>query len=555
MLEENIAQLQKRIRELEDASNEHNVPSIPLIYPYTDGHPINGTRLSSPSGLVLMPQNGFGGISGSQPLTFEDNWATGSSHSGMPLAHPTPTTFNNNGAFLPASSVGSSPRPSLLPFASTSLEEPTVDVVHHLYQTFEQHAPLLGLFLDSARLREEILSPLPLGHQLRPAPSLVFAIYLWGAHLSSTPIPLPYDKQMFLENVLLHLGQDLSGSHPHKILHVIQAEVLLSYYFLNQERVFEGSYHASAALSLAFSAKLHLVRSGSQTSMSGLGRQIGTFPGADLGSAGLSNPLDLIEECERINAFWSVVMLNNYWVAMHGAHPCTPMSSPHLRIDTPWPLDGGDMTNPLPLESVGTVKKFLEGASVEGFSISALHIKASILLEQATSLSTALRNKGPHEDPRAASVSILNLNQVIERFKNNLPLVDGFHENPLARYKLCMTHLLTYIATIRLYCPFAEQSADSREKCVSAAVAITQCTSALCSSTSMTYPDPIIGLAGYLACEVLLKDFFMTNRRGKQLLVDSFQTITTQMSIFALSNPLIQSYLNRVQRLYTELSP
>lgn len=46
--------------------------------------------------------------------------------------------------------------------------------------------------------------------------------------------------------------------------------------------------------------------------------------------------LDTIDEGERINAFWTVLIVNNYWVIAHGSPSAISYDMP---IDTPWPLE------------------------------------------------------------------------------------------------------------------------------------------------------------------------------------------------------------------------
>lgn len=137
---------------------------------------------------------------------------------------------------------------------------------------------------------------------------------------------------MFLDSALYHIAHDLAGTHPHKVLHVIQAEILLSYYYLNAGSVLEGTYHASAALSLTFSSGLHLIRSSAAPNDTFLDPLSGL-------KYRLDPPSDFTEEGERVNAFWAVVVLNNYWIALYGPHAQAALGVPHGAIDTPWPLE------------------------------------------------------------------------------------------------------------------------------------------------------------------------------------------------------------------------
>lgn len=97
----------------------------------------------------------------------------------------------------------------------------------------------------------------------------------------------------------------------------MQAEVLLSTFFLNNGQMVEGSYHANAAASLAVSTKSNLIRSANV----------------------IQKPSgDAVDEGEWIDGFWTTVMLSNYWVLVNENQTFTFYDAPQMAIDTPWPL-------------------------------------------------------------------------------------------------------------------------------------------------------------------------------------------------------------------------
>lgn len=97
----------------------------------------------------------------------------------------------------------------------------------------------------------------------------------------------------------------------------MQAEVLLSTFFLNNRKMVEGLYHANAAASLAVSTKSNLIRSASQ----------------------IHKPSgDGVDEGEWIDGFWTTVALSNYWVLVNENQTFTFYDTPGMAIDTPWPL-------------------------------------------------------------------------------------------------------------------------------------------------------------------------------------------------------------------------
>lgn len=144
-------------------------------------------------------------------------------------------------------------------------------------------------------------------------------MYLWGVHLSKDARIELYEPA-FLAHALRSTAGSLSGTHPRTVLHSAQASVLLAYYFFRNGRALEGRYHVSAAVATVLSAGLHLIR----------GRN------RPLTAEALPPPGDAVDEGERIDAFWTVLTLNNCCVD----GPSNVTYGPEgLTIDTPWPLE------------------------------------------------------------------------------------------------------------------------------------------------------------------------------------------------------------------------
>ncbi|KAJ7901510.1 hypothetical protein B0H13DRAFT_1621940, partial [Mycena leptocephala] len=180
-------------------------------------------------------------------------------------------------------------------------------------------------FLEPSRFRKSLLLPGPLGHPARPAPGLIGAVYLWMHHLSSNRSGAISAEAELLALITQNLAHDLSAvHHPNLILHTIQAEVLLSYYYMNSARLLEGMYHCAAAVSLAGCAGINKL--GAPLRKSNL-RFV--FSGV------LTEPPDDLEAAERINAFWAVLMLNNCWVVASGLSSKFPDDIGEAC--TPWP--------------------------------------------------------------------------------------------------------------------------------------------------------------------------------------------------------------------------
>ena len=179
-----------------------------------------------------------------------------------------------------------------------------------------------------------MFQPYPFGHPYRPSQALLSTVYLWGIHISRSDMFHNYESS-FLSRALQHTANALSGDHPQKVLHALQSEVLLSYYFFRNGRFLEGRYHSSAAASLAISCGLNKIRSASNFA-----------PNLDLvgnHSFMLPVPRDTIDEGERIHGFWTVFILDKCWsVSLRSPSNLTDSDILGTRIDTPWPLDPHD---------------------------------------------------------------------------------------------------------------------------------------------------------------------------------------------------------------------
>ena len=188
---------------------------------------------------------------------------------------------------------------------------------------FLPYSSEFGFFLNAARFKSAMLLALPIGHSSRPAPPLIFAVSLCGIYISRQA------NSYLLEERYRRLAveatcSNLSGSHPVKILHGIQAEVLLAYYFIANSRYPEARYHIAAAVSMSIYAGLHKI-----------GPPITTV---------LLPPRDSIEEGERIIGIWSVLILDRSLAISLGEAPqmIFPSDDPSSKFETPWPLDMGE---------------------------------------------------------------------------------------------------------------------------------------------------------------------------------------------------------------------
>ncbi|KAJ3763813.1 Zn(2)-Cys(6) binuclear cluster domain-containing protein [Lentinula raphanica] len=361
-LEESISTLERRIRELERAESDDDAIRLydPSNYPSTSSSPF-GTSSNSPS--------------------------------------------SSSSLLLDAST----PEQSL--YATAFQEEIPLALGQRLLQAFVPHARAFGFFLNIRRFISTTTLPLTLGDYSRPCPGLICVIYLIGLHLSGASED---EESAFLSRALLHVSNVLSASHPLRLIHGTQAEILLSTYFFRTGRILEGKYHLSAAVSLATCANLHKLRSGSMSPF------VPNVMGLD--GPSLPEPKDLIDEGERINAFWTVFTMCNCWGVGVGGFSSMMFESYGSRIDTPWPLDMEDYEE--------AVRNFLSQAPLQplrahGMSRMALYAQASLLLERAASLRST--------------------------FEKDFVIIWA-------------THLICRVATIKLHEIFASSNAFSRKK-------------------------------------------------------------------------------------------
>lgn len=180
-------------------------------------------------------------------------------------------------------------------------------------QVFQEHtSAVTGFFLDASRFHVSVHGP----RTRRPCPSLLYTAYLWGAQAD-----LAHHAPALLALALRAIPQTLGSPHPDRVMHAVQAEVLLAYYFLHNARILEAQYHTCAAVSLVFSAGLHRGRREQE--------RAGVLPPAG----------DAVEEGERVHAFWTVLTLNNVVAGATGSQSNISYTAPSARIDAPWPLN------------------------------------------------------------------------------------------------------------------------------------------------------------------------------------------------------------------------
>jgi len=164
----------------------------------------------------------------------------------------------------------------------------------------------------------------------QPTLAVLNAIYLLGAHISNDKT-IATEESRYLSQALQQKALSMSRSHPKKILYIIQADILLAQYFFRNCRFFEGWCHLTSAASLANGAGLHQISSGTVRPQMQL---------VDDAEIRLPAARDIIDEGERINAFWIVFIMDKCWSIVLGCpSSITDVDALGSQVYTPWPLD------------------------------------------------------------------------------------------------------------------------------------------------------------------------------------------------------------------------
>ncbi|KAJ7741692.1 hypothetical protein B0H16DRAFT_1728471 [Mycena metata] len=279
-------------------------------------------------------------------------------------------------------------------------------------------------------------------HSAAPTDKGSLAVYLWGSVLSPVQLGYPYTPDAFLLCALENLRHDISriGDDSKLLLETIQAEILVSFYYLHSASPVQGCYHASGAASLALGAGLH-------STCSLRHEQLPLCSLSDLQST--SRPATVTwGNAAHIDAFQAVLVINNCWVAVVGV----PSTIPHW-VSENWADRGTVQTG-------STITAFLNGDDAPACSNVSLLVKASIFLERVVSFLTRTTT-GPPPEPTV----VASLNERIESFRAALPPLSGGGI-------LLLTHALVDFAIVRLHAPYIHIVEQRRVKCLGAAARI-----------------------------------------------------------------------------------
>ncbi|KAL4253303.1 Zn(2)-C6 fungal-type domain-containing protein [Abortiporus biennis] len=427
---------------------------------------------------------------------------------------------------------------------SYATEDPPIELAQMLLEIFLPHRHQVGLEVHVGRLRDSL--HLPLGEQRHPV--LMNSIYLWACYLSR-PGSLCEHEPLYLSRALAAVNDAVPN--PSKVIDFIQASCLLSMYFLSNGRLLEGSYHASAAASLAIQWGLHQLGSTDLT--------VGVIP-CDRESTFRLNPAkDAIEQGERVLAFWQVFNLDRCWsVALRRPATIPDSKHPWTSVITPWPQRMEDYeTGELEINSGSpTIQAFFVHQAqvspvVGGFSTFAHRVKASALFEGASRLSSSWY-------PRLSSSPSFTENfrafeHTITRFTTTLlPLHQLAATLPDEKTSLLLIHSLAHASMIHLHQPFLEDQ-GSRETAVRAARSLAVVAKHI-SDTDYDYLDPFIGHCWVLGSEILASEIaqlqaaWSPHPASSELRVE-LNTLLFSLTKVAAKFPLFGYQATKVQKL------
>ncbi|KAF8906262.1 hypothetical protein CPB84DRAFT_1675974 [Gymnopilus junonius] len=534
VLEDTVSRLEARLQELENP--ESSTPSVQLHDPY-QSYPIQ--RLSKSPPVHVSEPTVFAPLSPFSPT---------STLSSLPSGRPW-TNFSalkENTELTGSSGTSTSPNryPALMPSLGV---ETTLDI-------FFLHAQQFGFFLNVPSFRRSALLAFPLGHDNRPTPGLLHVVQLFGAHFSQ-PEAFRGQENTLLTTAVQYVATDLVGSHPNKVVHTLQAEILLSYYFLRTGALLQAKCHAGTAVSLALGSGLHKIRS-INFNISSTIAILQDHP------YGLPPPSFSWQEAERINGFWAVLVLHKFiTVALEApAHVCGTLEAPGMLIDTPWPIDMDryeDGIIPPGLQGNSTVRLFLNGyPSEQGDSSTAAVAKAAILFHRAAHLTGQWSPNMSPRDKVAYDAAAKSVGTLIENFRASLPPISKEEtRDPSIRIAL-LTHALVDAACIKLNWIFSYAYPDSKQICLAAARNIVNYGDL--NFQELGFINPIMGNLWMTACLVFVDEISRTRQLTswsgapavEEELMECYRNGLKAMSSYAQESVLMRYQLTKVQEAF-----
>ncbi|CAL1703325.1 unnamed protein product [Somion occarium] len=467
LLQQKVAKLEARLRELESEQSDSSAGSSPSPSFSSSSSDVGlhdpplGVLVGSPSATPDWESNLFDETAFPELSTpFFDSLISGSSSSDI-------------GSFsglldTPANFQGGSPLPNVsYPYghgnaiagpssSSANWWENASTLCHNkltLLDIFFAHRHQCAFDVHVERFQ----ASLSLAPQDQPHPALVDAVYLMGCYFSRSPNYTPLESH-FLKRALAGISEALQEND--RVINVLQASCLLALYFFGRGRILEGYYHSSIAARLAVSLGLHQIKPDSwfQLQLASLAGPPQDATSLTKSSVQLAPPKDAIESEERITAFWQVFMVDRAWSVATGLPAALPDDDhPQAQIETVWPAPPDDSIS----SGGGTLPRF---DPVNPYPT--LRAKAVALFERTFRMASAsVKGNLYWAEHRGLDMSLF-------QFAASLPpmgLTACLGIIPLDELDLLTVHTLIHVSTIHLHRDLSDSTPSSYEKCVVAA--------------------------------------------------------------------------------------
>ncbi|EJD07551.1 uncharacterized protein FOMMEDRAFT_115859 [Fomitiporia mediterranea MF3/22] len=510
ILEETLARLQARVKELEKLpAITVSGPAIPLHKPYC------AESASAVDDVVMSPSFSDSSEGEVKPTMSDQPY---------PITEPTSSSSSPQ-------SGGSQPDAE---WPWWELDEPPQEIANMLIRLFLPNSHQLGFSLNVKRFLKSLAEPST--HPSYPHPGLMNAIYLWALRLSLEPT-LQSHENVYLKRAIGSLQNIVGGglgdfsdpTFPTRVLHVMQAEVLIAQYFFTHGRHLEGRYHANAAVSLAVSYGFHRMSPSScgaaqQSLQPGVGSPFGLI------AQTLPPVKTCVEYGERVNLFWAVYNIDRCWSVV--GNPCIMSDDPAhgTQIDTPWPWDMqdyelADMNSSTPSFAQGnrTIQRFLSGEppapGVDDTSFAALRVKVSAIYERVAKLVMAWKASSPNSPTRQSTERDMRaFSDFLFNFIASLPPVENLQDQIMSsddRRTVYVAHGLAHTSVIVLHEVWTEEGEGNQAEsdiCLESAWHISRVPRA---GVDVGLLDPVLGTTGMTLASLFVREVIRARKAPK----------------------------------------
>ncbi|EIW74602.1 hypothetical protein CONPUDRAFT_113146 [Coniophora puteana RWD-64-598 SS2] len=435
VLRREVTQLRARVRELERSSS-----SVMLQSPYS--HPSGSASQPEMRGSADPPSDGGASVSSPSTNFLSPTQITShdSSDSGEGFRHSQGPAMSSTHLAPPNITAHSSSGSREGSARSHEAQSDSGEELSIAWTTFQAYATSVGWFLNVERFREKTVHQTLTGHSSRALGALVT---LWSRVLSSDVI---HDS----EDGLLHRAQDhLTRASPDvdssAFVHILQAEILLSYYFLTRARPVDARCHSSIAVSLVCAFSLD--RQGAEASNA-------LFGVLGDGRRTLQHTDDVVELGERVHAFWAVFALESSISALLGVPSGLPAFE--SRISTPWPLEHADYEHlqGTPIIGSSNTDVFSMFSQEQAPTRLTLEAKAAALFQASTALS--MDDQGGSGIPVDANywARCRTLDNLIDNFLLRFSSIKSSPEHHGSFRTVLTSFVLAHAARLRLHHTF-----------------------------------------------------------------------------------------------------